>query len=192
MGEYANYNGGQVKIGTCEDMYYLRADQRFDVQKLDNSLDPANPQLHGVLRFRFPFPDEDFTPPGHYADAFRSLPVPGMEAPEGVEHHMVQFQARAGYLTSMPCPESGNLPEGVKVHRNSFPGAVRIVQQKIVGDHLALVCECACGAKWRLETLEEAQPIIDALRNQSKDDARRFHEVADRIEAGYAAAVSAH
>ena len=27
MGEYAKYAGERVKIGTCEDMYYLRDDQ---------------------------------------------------------------------------------------------------------------------------------------------------------------------
>ena len=28
MGEYARFRGAEIKIGTCESMYYLRADQR--------------------------------------------------------------------------------------------------------------------------------------------------------------------
>lgn len=32
MGEYATYKGQEIKIGTCEDCYYLRADQRHLAQ----------------------------------------------------------------------------------------------------------------------------------------------------------------
>ena len=35
MGEYASYLGERIKIGTCENMYYLRADQRHLVSGYD-------------------------------------------------------------------------------------------------------------------------------------------------------------
>ena len=198
MGEYAKYSGRQIKIGTCENMYYLRADQAAHVQKDANSLDPNDRDVQQAIRFRFPFPDEDNVEPGDFDNPFRGLAVPGAEPPEGVEHTSIQFKADAGYLVSLPCPESGDMPEGLRVHRNGFSGSVKIVQQKWVGDLLALVCECACGAKWRMETLGEAQPIIDALRKESQKGlshydatAHFYRTVADRIEAGYRTEVPA-
>src|SRR5437016_4579142 len=68
MGEYAQYGGQDVKIGTCEDMYYLRYDQRWQVQALDGNVNPVLDVAH--LRFRFPWPDEDTIPPG--ADGFHA------------------------------------------------------------------------------------------------------------------------
>ena len=38
MGEYANYMGERVKIGTCEDMLYLRWDQRHLVTESETPL----------------------------------------------------------------------------------------------------------------------------------------------------------
>jgi hypothetical protein len=58
MGEYARYNGSDIKIGTCEDMYYLRADQAHLVTApVDGMLDPI--KYAAQIRFRFPFPEED-------------------------------------------------------------------------------------------------------------------------------------
>ncbi len=34
MGEYAIYRGERIKIGTCEDMYYLRPDQVHLVKRV--------------------------------------------------------------------------------------------------------------------------------------------------------------
>lgn len=60
MGEYATRKSdeAEVKIGTCEDMYYLRYEDRDKVRQLPNSLNAAN-ELN--LRWRLPFPDEDST-----------------------------------------------------------------------------------------------------------------------------------
>ena len=58
MGEYARHPiHGPIKIGTCEDMYYLRHSQCHEIVPEAGSLNPA--QHDGELRFRFPFPDED-------------------------------------------------------------------------------------------------------------------------------------
>jgi hypothetical protein len=68
MGEYGTYLGNNIKIGTCEDMYYLRADQRHLVKAA---------ALHDLtdIRFRFPFPDEDHRQPGDFDDYDRGLTV---------------------------------------------------------------------------------------------------------------------
>ena len=102
MGEFAVYQGERVKIGTCEDMYYLRAADRFNVRGWDGDW--------GRVRFRFPWPDEDhIAPGGDFKDHMRSLALPGLTAPPELvdEHHWVQFCASVGFNVSLPCPESG-------------------------------------------------------------------------------------
>ncbi len=55
MGEYAQYNGNEIKIGTWGNMYYLRFDQVGKVHPLPNNLDPRAKDILEVIRFRFPF-----------------------------------------------------------------------------------------------------------------------------------------
>lgn len=196
MGEMARFKGEEVKIGTCEDMYYLRADQRELVKALPHNVDPVNDA--DVLRFRFPFPDEDKIEPGAFENSFRSVVIPGATPPEGVEHDSMQFRHDKGYLISLPCPEAGESPVyGMhKVHRNGFAGAVKLCQQRFFNGFWVPVFECGgCGAKWRIETLEECQPIIKALRDEAEtarcrptglQTANWYDAIADRIVSGFA------
>lgn len=201
MGEYARHPQlGNVKIGTCEEMYYLRHGQRHDVAPVAGNVDPSGPDRFG-LRFRFPWPTEDGTLPGQFADPMKSLHIPGLVAPEGVEHHAVQFRCDAGYLLSLPCPET--LPvdgNGVtryhdaRLMKNGYRGAVHLVQQKPAPDGtLMAIMQCGtCGAKWRLPTWDDAEPVVVALRVQADNRERCsagspefWHQVADRVAAGY-------
>lgn len=191
MGEDANYNGQRIKIGTCENMYYLRADQVGLVRPLRGSVDPVRDRA--AIRFRFPWPDEDDVEPGDFEKYERQLGLYGVEPPTtGIDHYSRQFTTD-GYVVSLPCPET---PAGkaLGVHRNGNPGPVRIVQQKWLGDKLVLIAECGgCGSKYRLETIEDARPYIDAVRKladgcrRTNDDSRAawYSAIADRIEAGY-------
>jgi len=65
MGEYAKRksDGVEIKIGTCESMYYLRWDDRDKVTPLPGSLNPAT---EGNLYWRLPLPEEDDILPGAY------------------------------------------------------------------------------------------------------------------------------
>lgn len=62
MGEYIEFSGKQVKIGTCENLYYATLEQfkkysaegRIRYDESSYYLDPKN-----VFFWRFPFPDED-------------------------------------------------------------------------------------------------------------------------------------
>jgi hypothetical protein len=76
MGEYAYRveDGEEVKIGTCENMYYIRYEDRFRVTKAEHSLDCSS-ELN--LRWRLPFPDEDHIKIGEYWDYERSSPLFG-------------------------------------------------------------------------------------------------------------------
>lgn len=215
MGEYAKYKGVSVKIGTCEDMYYLRADQARLVTPESSSVDPV--KYAKELRFRFPFPSEDGIEPGAFDDHAFGLRVFGATVPEGVEHHAVQFRAENGYLCMLPCPESSSYVESpglgaysrrlvdspaIGVALNGYGGAVEITQQRVWGDdQLVTVCDCkGCGVKYRLETIDMAQSVIDGLtamaaeqqrtgeRNNTPgniDVARRYVEIARRIVAGF-------
>jgi len=193
MGEYSTHNGQSIKIGTCEDMYYLRYDQRHLVKAERGSVDVNNKTHVGSLRFRFPFPEEDAMAPGTFADYNKSVAVPGYTAPEGVDHYGVQFTNPKGYNLSVPCPE-GHGPHPIHVHRNGWNGGVGISQQKLVGGQLWTVCECrTCGTKWRCDE-ESGQALAVALRSAADAETKRnsdttakwYHTIADRILAGYA------
>jgi hypothetical protein len=207
MGEYATYRGEGIKVGTCEDMYYLRHDQRHLVTGYE--FGPND-------RFRFPFPDEDDLEPGRFDDSDRGVECHGWRIPADWEGHgSVQFIAHAGYNLCVDCPEGksdgtevGAIDvNGIRVHRNGRSGWARIVQQRPVDGVLATIVKCgACGAKWRVPDLEAARPIIDGLLAEAdrqfcgRDGWEPYHsaresellrEVARRVEAGYTAPVPA-
>jgi len=208
MGEHARYQGQTIKIGTCENMYYLRAEQRAEVEDYD-----FPPDVLGVIRFRFPFPDEDEIEPGHFEDYGRGVSIPGWSLPEtlsGDEHGSVQFTSSAGYVLSIPCPEGRRAEgdvmstevDGLTVHRNGFRGGPVVRQQAFRGGSLVTLVSCgACGALHRLDTIEDARPVIEAFRSEADRNEYRAGEyepanserqqtflrmIAERIEAGYA------
>jgi hypothetical protein len=194
MGEYAVYNNERVKIGTCEDMLYLRADQRRQVWAQPGNVDPIRDV--NEIRFRFPWPDEDHIAPGGFDDPFRRLRVE-LKAPLGLEHHSVQFRAeQQGYLVSLPCPErpgAGKDASSYNVHRNGFAGATFLVQQRFHEGRLVAVFECVCGLRWRAPDLADAADAITGLLDQADDYERRedvtraawLRTVAHRIRDGY-------
>lgn len=188
MGEYGSYLGTTIKIGTCENMYYLRADQRDLVQA---------PTLANLthIRFRFPFPDEDHRPPGDFDDFDRGLAVWGYEVPAGIDHYRVQFTARAGVLVSLPCPYSDEAKAGdITYQYNGFRGPARIVQQRAWAGVWATVMDCGpCGARYRLPDLDAAQPLLQSIqrhaataeRDRDRSLAAMWRTIADRVERGY-------
>jgi hypothetical protein len=208
MGEYASYKGEVIKIGTCENMYYLRADQSNLVTPLPGSLDPQRQKLD--IRFRFPFPDEDKNEPGDFDDYNRGYKIPGYSLPGGLTGHgTIQFTAGRAYVVCLPCPEGPEILEGVRIGRNGWDGQPRIVQQVwTVEGSLATVVECgACGCSWRLTRTDDVRELVTALRNEAdrvtytygprdgdplghypantEKRQRELREIADRVEAGY-------
>ncbi len=170
-------------MGTCEDMYYLRADQVHRVSPERGNVDPKDPGLG--LRYRFPWPNEDLKDPGDFDDYKKSVALPDLAAPKDIEHNSVQFTASQGYLLSIPCPESKDRLEGITVHKNGFSGAVHLRAQKPVDGKLWLICECGgCGTMWRVPP-EEAEPYINAMRSKSEREGDFFWKVALRMTEGY-------
>jgi hypothetical protein len=185
MGEYATLDGTTVKIGTCEDMYYLRWDQRDRI---------TGYEFDGTERFRFPFPWEDHIEPGSFVDAFESFRLDGFEQPADVEHGTLQFSAPNGYLVSLPCPEVTPETETYRIARNGYGGPASLIQQAWRGGRLVGIVKCnGCGAIYRLEDgYEEAAAVsirdaADAARGRGNANASRLHDMADRLLAGYSA-----
>lgn len=207
MGEYAKFQGARVKIGTCEDMYYLRYDQRHLVEAERGNVNPNSSRDVHSLRFRFPWPDEDTTARPGFDDADhryeRSVHVPSLTVPEGVKHGSIQFAARAGYLVSLPCPEGPGsvqgfttIVNGLTVHRNGFSGTAHLCQQKLLQDgRLVPIMRCGgCGTKYRVEEPADIEALVVALRaegdRRAKDGAGDWWQtIADRVEAGASSTV---
>lgn len=207
MGEYAirKTDGVEIKIGTCEQMYYLRADQVGQILPVLHSVNPQSVDHAGSIRFRFPFPQEDGNKPGDFNDYDYGLGLYGVEPPEGIDHYSCHFSNK-GLMLSIPCPRSKEgKASNLKVGYNGYSGPVHIHSQRLVDGKLVLVLRCGdCGALYRVPTLEEAQPVLFVLEEQAKsrDHETRianerpgaeqcssqgdyYREVARRIVAGY-------
>lgn len=200
MGEYVTDTlGRQLKLGTCEDLFYCRAEQARVFPSY------FTPDVLDVVRFRFPWPDEDGIEPGAFGDPFRGMRLQGVSVPEGVEHGLVQFSARNGYLISLQCPEdpAGEWPS--KVHRNGYGGACSLIAQGWRGGRLVGIARCnGCERAYRLEDGNEDAAAV-AIRAEgdreirtaeehgtegNRDIGERLHLVADRLVAGYALEVA--
>jgi len=82
MGEYLFYKKDQVKIGTCEDLYYTSYQKYSEALKahLLTPVGSTKPEEYvnpdSGFRFRFPFPDEDKLPFGEIIEPFnRGVPI---------------------------------------------------------------------------------------------------------------------
>src|SRR5713226_154610 len=169
MGEYAQYGLRRIKIGTCGNMYYLRADQRYEVYALSGNVDPARAADLAVIRFRFPFPDEDHVKPGEFDRYDRVIGLYGVAVPADVEHDQVQFVTQPGYLVSLPCPESAaGKTSGLTFHRNGHPGPVQFGQQALRDGKWVLIGRCGgCHASYRYATLADVEPVVVVLRQMA-------------------------
>lgn len=187
MGEYAMYAGQRIKIGTCEDMYYLRWDQRHIISPEEGQVDPTNPSHLASIRFRFPWPDEDGRAPGDFENYGRAVAVDGLKVPAEVEHHQVQFRAEPGYLLSLPCPEGPQKSPAPVIHKNGWRGDVLLVQQALRAEKLVSIFQCGgCNAKFRIEDVSQLTEMLEALRERAKKEGAEWYKrIADRIEIGY-------
>lgn len=125
MGEYAKYNGRDIKIGTCEDMYYLRFEDRGKVRHISGNVNPAVDREAAELRFRLPFLDEDDCGPGNYEEYNRSLRLCDCGkigsklnycrdfADESLAEKpgTVQLHHESGLLVNVPCYHGIRLPD---------------------------------------------------------------------------------
>jgi hypothetical protein len=172
MGEYALLDGReQIKIGTCENMYYLRIE---DVHRVRKDVYSLNAQTEPDLRFRLPYPDEDSLEPGSYGDYSRTYPLHGY-SPEWLDEADVggyQLRHESGLLLNVPCHHGRKLPEvgpGMSAHWNGKGHFLELafVKRTASGEVLPIVRCRACGDMWR-DSWENVLPFIldETLRDR--------------------------
>lgn len=174
MGEYANRkkDGKRIKIGTCEALYYLRYDQRNEV-----NYDFGQYEWF----WRIPTPEEDHLKPGEfeftplhsgkyvpYELALKSYSMPDEIKHKICEHEgLMQVKNEScGLLANIPCYHGLALPEDVKnVHFfwNGRSDCLYLAYLKNKERELYITTKCkACGSmlSW---TFNEIEPLMKSL-----------------------------
>lgn len=173
MVEYAKRisDGVEVKIGTCETMYYLRYEDRRKVLKVPNSLDPRTEK---DLFWRLPFPDEDkiligqyqpfergerlWKTSGEWTEDFSFSDVENVDAGQFQMYHK-----ESGLIFSVPCHHGMKLPDmgpNIKPGWNGKSWALELVYLKNTAEAVWPVVRCRfCGSMWRF-TWEEILPYL--------------------------------
>lgn len=167
MGEYVKYKGSEIKIGTCEDLYYVsypKYQQAFKsglLRKSQGSINPSEYMLpDSGFRFRFPFPDED------------NLPLGEILEQEGF---------RRGLPVTIEPDYQVEITQQKLVHRES--------DGKLC---LALICKDASdGNSYRVEDDADVKKVLTGIVrnhivNESDPERRNFYrQIGARIMKGY-------
>jgi hypothetical protein len=167
MGEFAKRisDGQEIKIGTCENMYYIRYEDRSKVLQLPNSLD-CSEQLN--LYWRLPFPDEDNIDIGNYGNYTRAYTLFDFRI-EGSEQYPGRFQMHHenGLLLSVACYHGVKLPEASEDFRPAWNGcdpsafALYSILNTKEGIRFSIKCRW-CGKGW----LADFQDIAEYIRDE--------------------------
>jgi hypothetical protein len=167
MGEYAirKSDETEIKIGTCEEMYYLRYEDRDKVRVLSGNVDPVAEA--NELRFRLPFPDEDGLQPGEYEDFARGLRLYRSHAgslghddfePPNTDPGTIQLHHDSGLLLNVPCYHGLRLPEvtaPMKAFWNGKSWATELTQLRPTPEGVKPIVHCRfCGHKWRFDWVD--------------------------------------
>jgi hypothetical protein len=180
MGEYAirKSDNQEIKIGTCENMYYLRYSDRDMVTALEGNVDPMDEDTVKELRFRLPFPDEDNIKPGEY-EPFRGAHLSyDFKAPDTVKDPgIVQLHSKKGLMVNVTCYHGEKLPENTKDVHFFFNGkapAYELQFLKFIDGVPYGIYSCTeCNHSWR-RPLKEIIPFM--IRYEDQDLVKRLIE----------------
>lgn len=203
MGEYVKIKGQQVKLGTCENLYYTRFNQlkeAVSTMEFCEGNDQPTEYLKesNGFRYRFPFPEEDNLGIGEYKDHEKGLLFLADETFSFDVSHSKKcvstcVQGGAYNINHyIACPNSKEWVQTCSA-RNGFPYLLK--QQKQVNGQLWIVCECGyCGQAFRLDE-DGARQIcrffvkeLNFRKNSpyySESRNKYYMEVIRRIMAGY-------
>jgi hypothetical protein len=165
MGEYAtrNKDGKEIKIGTCENMYYLRYSDRDKVSALPGNIDPMDESIISEIRWRLPFPDEDHIQPGDDYDPFRGVMLYRYEPGHTDDPGTLQLDTKYGMMLNVPCYHGEKLPENtgdIKPFWNGKGPAYALKFLKFIDGEPWGVYSCIeCRKEWRAP-LKELIPFI--------------------------------
>jgi hypothetical protein len=170
MGEYAirKSDGLKIKIGTCEEMYYLRYSDRDKVCALPGNVDPMDEKEVSELRWRLPYPEEDHIKPGEYGDYNHAVPLHGFTPGNSDDPGMFRARSKYGMIVDLPCYHGEKLPvvEGASFFWNGKSCAYELRFLKFIEGKPWGVYGCVeCGKQWRAP-LDEIVPHLTAYEVQ--------------------------
>ena len=185
MGEYAKFNQDEIKIGTCELMYYLRYEDRMKVNPLNGNV---NPHSDTGLFWRLPYPDEDNIQPGNYHIYNRSERLwkydqedknnycVDFSDSETIENPgIIQLTHPSGLLVNVPCYHGEKLPEitgDIKVFWNGKAWSLELAFIKNISENEIMpIVKCRhCEKMWRYSWAE----IMPYLHGELKSRLEKY------------------
>lgn len=193
MGQYYK----DVKIGTCESMYYLRLDEALSLAKMGLKDDDGIPfsvyVSDEVTRFRFPFPDEDGkTLIGEEIKYDRGVPLytGGIE----ILHKKICLSNFPAYTHNvnifLPCPYSEEFKaKGIEISRGGAGESVLVVKMEGMrnGKRKAIFSCARCGEPQTLkddDVVKLKEYNMEVYKETRDEDSRNafYRSVIERIE----------
>jgi hypothetical protein len=158
VGEYTRRKSDnvEIKIGTCESMYYLRWDNRKDVYNNYNVLSDTD------LRYRIPFPDEDDVPIGEYTEYDRSVELINYKPPVGLDVGVIIHKNHRCSNVKIPCYHGKQLELDSNVQHN-FKPIFYLVAIKHSGVHNGLYPVIQCGWCNNMYTIFDWDCVLNAI-----------------------------
>lgn len=168
MGEYAirRTDEKQIKIGTCESMYYIRYEDRHKVKPLAGNVDLKDAHEYG-LRFRLPIFAEDAIAPGDYEGMghghllFHETTGKAFPIVEAKPGRIYARDEQSGIQVSFPCyhgqklcADVGQGDEAIKFRASNYHAVAELIYLKAVreldADLVVPVIRCRhCHDEWR-------------------------------------------
>ena len=196
MGEIIKHRlHGEMKLGTCQDLYYITYDQLKkevpNMMRVDGNLLPIeylNPKYE--FRYRFPFPDEmDWNQPHENYNRGVQIVIPRNLFKQGdieVAHDktFMRNEETKGWPFGvyLPCPADEiaefKFNDWNGIHKNLI---VEIVQQRIVNNQLVTIVRCPfCKQLSRMseEEITLMHRIIHSEVNPYDDFTKQVIDVA--------------
>jgi DNA-directed RNA polymerase subunit M/transcription elongation factor TFIIS len=182
MGEYAvrKSDREEIKIGTCESMYYLRYSDREKVRAKEGNVDPNDDSTIKELLWRLPFPDEDHIQPGgNYKEYTRGAELSyDFTNPDNAEYPgILQLHSKTGLLVNIACYHGEKKPtdtKEVQFHWNGKAPSYNLTALKFRDDGVYGIYSCTeCGHAWR-RPLKEIIPFM--IRYEDQDLVKRLIE----------------
>ncbi len=163
MGEYAirKYDDIEIKMGTCENMYYIRYEDRNKVYAIEGNINPAD-TLN--LRWRLPFPDEDNIIPGEYKEYNRAVRLCDKTGGDFKFNDSIKFPGiiqlkhPSGLLVNVNCYHGEKLPKDTndtKYHWNGKSWSWELVFIKNTEHGIKPIIHCRhCNKSWQCEWVD--------------------------------------
>lgn len=198
MGEYFKNGNINFKLGTCEDLMYIRHSEIESLKELKNELADSNGEMTDYLKdghfYRFPFPWEDGQKavdinkrqPEDSNTNFFNVPEIKDKIKISHEHLIKSFSLNGANNVNvwLPCPMSPDF-EALNLHtsQNGFKAIfpISVIREKMVNGKLQTVYTCPyCGVWFRMDEEETNYFKSQARENYIKDEWKL--KILDRIK----------